>query len=205
MEDIMDKKLVVLASFFVTSLVLSNIISSKLMIVAGFVLPVGVILFPISYIIGDVLAEVFGYRVTRFVILLGFVCNLFAVFVIWLAIMAPPAPVYEDQLEFTTVLGFTPRLLVASFIAYLIGEIANAKVMVYLKKVTSGRWLWTRTVSSTVIGQGLDSLIFITIAFWGIIPLPVLTSMILAQWLFKVAYEAVATPITYLVVAKVRD
>lgn len=200
----MDKKLVVLSSFFVTSLVLSNIISSKLMLVAGFVLPVGVILFPVSYIIGDVLAEVYGYKTTRFVIFLGFTCNLFAVLFIWLAIMLPPASIYEGQLEFTSVLGFTPRLLVASFAAYLVGEVANAKVMVYLKKATSGRWLWTRTISSTVVGQGLDSLLFISIAFWGIVPLDILSGMIVTQWLFKVAYEAIATPLTYVVVAKVK-
>lgn len=201
----MNKKLVVLSAFFVTSLVLSNIISSKLMVIGGYILPVGVILFPVSYIIGDVLAEVFGYKTTRFVILVGFACNLFAVAMIWLAIVMPPANIYGGQIEFESVLGFTPRLLAASFFAYLVGEIANAKVMVFVKRLTNERFLWIRTISSTIVGQGLDSLIFISVAFFGVVPVNVLATMVVSQWLFKVTFETLATPATYFVVGVAKN
>jgi uncharacterized integral membrane protein (TIGR00697 family) len=114
--------------------------------------------------------------------------------------LAPAAPFWHEQAAYETILGFTPRLLLASFIAYLVGEFVNSFVLAKLKIATKGRWLWTRTISSTLIGEGLDTLIFISIAFWGIIPSQLLLITILTQWIFKVLYEVVATPFTYLVV-----
>lgn len=177
------------------------------------ILPAGVILFPITYIFGDVLTEVYGYARARQVIWLGFFCNLLAVIAIWIAGILPAAEfwragVFENpksaQDAYRAILGFTPRLLVASFIAYLFGEFINSYVLAKLKVRTKGRFLWMRTIGSTIVGQGADSAIFIMIAFYGIFPLNAIGVSILSQWGFKVAYEAAATPLTYLVVNKLK-
>ncbi len=194
-----SKWFVVIAAIFITSLITANIIAVKLVSIFGFFLPAGVIIFPISYIFGDVLTEVYGYRLTRFVIWLGFFCNFLAVVAIGVAQLLPPAPFWQGQEAYETILGYTPRLLVASFIAYLVGEFANSYVLARLKILTQGRWLWTRTISSTLIGQGLDSAIFIVVAFAGTIPTAGLFNAVITQWLFKSAYEALATPVTYAV------
>ena len=195
-----SKWFVLIAAIFVTCLITANIIAVKLASIAGFILPVAVIIFPLSYIVGDVLTEVYGYRQARQVIWLGFLCNLIAVIAIWLGGLLPAAPFWGGQDAYDTILGYAPRLLVASFIAYLIGEFSNAFVLAKLKIATQGRWLWTRTIGSTLVGQGLDSLVFITVAFVGIIPMSGLVSAIVTQWLAKSLYEAVVTPLTYVVV-----
>lgn len=191
---------VIVAAIFVTCLIIANITAVKLIGVFGLVLPAAVIIFPISYIFGDVLTEVYGYREARKVIWLGFVCNLLAVLAIWLGQILPAASFWDGQAAYERILGYTPRLLIASFVAYLAGEFANSYVLAKLKIATGGRWLWIRTIGSTIVGQGIDSLLFITVAFIGTIPLSGLASAILAQWLFKSAYEAFATPLTYKVV-----
>lgn len=191
---------VVIASVFVTSLITANIIAVKLILFLGFLVPAGIIVFPLSYLFGDVLTEVYGYGAARRVIWLGFACNLLAVIAIYIGGIAPAAPFWTQQAAYNSILGFTPRLLLASFTAYLVGEFANSFVLAKLKIATKGRWLWTRTIGSTLIGEGLDTLIFISIAFWGIIPANMMLEAILTQWIFKVAYEIVATPFTYLVV-----
>lgn len=188
---------VIVTAVFVTCLITANITAVKLIEVSGVVLPAAVIIFPISYIVGDVLTEVYGYQQARRVIWLGFFCNLIAIAAIWLAAMLPSASFWDGQPAYDRILGYTPRLLVASFLAYLIGEFANSFVLAKLKIATQGRWLWTRTVTSTLIGQGLDSLVFITLAFGGVIPAAGLISAIVAQWLFKSVYEIIATPFTY--------
>ena len=185
---------------FVTCLITSNIIAVKLVGVFGLVLPAAIIIFPISYIVGDVLTEVYGYRQARRVIWLGFFCNLIAVAAIWIGQLLPPAPFWDGQAAYERILGYAPRLLAASFLAYLVGEFANSFVLAKMKIATGGRWLWTRTIGSTLVGQGLDSLVFITLAFVGTIPLAGLASAVVTQWLVKSAYEAAATPLTYLVV-----
>lgn len=191
---------VLVVAVFVTSLITANIIAVKLAQVSSVVFPAAVVIFPISYIVGDVLTEVYGYRRARQVIWLGFLCNLLAVLAIALAIALPPADFWDAQEAFVRILGFTPRLLLASFIAYLIGEFANSFVLARLKVATAGRWLWLRTISSTLVGQGLDSLVFISIAFAGTIPIAGMASAIVTQWLMKSTYEALVTPLTYLVV-----
>src|SRR5438874_8435193 len=162
---------VVIASMFVTCLITANIIAVKLMLLFGFLVPAGIIVFPLSYLFGDVLTEVYGYGAARKVIWLGFFCNLLAVIAIFLGGLAPAAPFWHDQQAYTTILDFTPRLLIASFTAYLVGEFVNSFVLAKLKITTKGRWLWMRTIGSTLIGEGFDTLIFISVAFWGIIPL----------------------------------
>lgn len=190
---------VVLAGLFVASLIAANIISVKLIALGNWFVPAGVVIFPLSYIFGDVLTEVYGYRSARRVIWLGFLCNLVVVGAIWVAGLWPAAPFWQDQGAWDVVLGFTPRLLLASFIAYLVGEFANSFILARMKVATQGRWLWSRTIGSTLVGEGLDSLVFIAIAFAGL-PGIDLTTAILTQWAIKVAYEVIATPVTYLLV-----
>ncbi len=191
---------VAIASVFVTCLITANIIAVKLISPFGFLVPAGIIVFPLSYLFGDVLTEVYGYGAARRVIWLGFACNLLAVVAFYLGGLVPAAPFWHQQAAYDTILGFTPRLLLASFTAYLVGEFVNSFVLAKLKIATKGRWLWTRTIGSTLIGEGLDTVIFISIAFWGIIPSSLLLTAILTQWIFKVVYEVVATPFTYLIV-----
>ena len=203
----------VVTALFVTTLIVSNIIAVKLISVWTLVLPAAVILFPIAYIIGDVLTEVYGYAWARQVIWIGFFCNLIAVLAIWLAGILTPPPFWSvggyespqtSQQAYDAILGFAPRLLAASFLAYLVGEFLNSFVLAKLKVRTAGRYLWVRTIGSTIVGQGADSLVFITIAFWGVFPPFALGQAILSQWLFKVAFETLATPFTYWVVSALK-
>jgi uncharacterized integral membrane protein (TIGR00697 family) len=199
--------LLALAAVFVTVLLTSNLIAVKLVQVGPLTLPAAVIVFPLSYLFGDVLTEVYGYAVTRRVIWLGFGCNLVFVVFIVLAGHLPGGGYWNGswQAAYDRILGFTPRLLAASFAAYLVGEFLNSFVMARLKVLTRGRWLWSRTITSTLLGQGLDSTIFITGAFFGLLPPPVLVTTILGQWAFKTGYEVVATPLTYAVVAGLKN
>lgn len=193
-------RFLVLAGLFIAFLVASNIIAVKLISVFGLVLPAAVVIFPVTYLFGDVLTEVYGYRKTRMIIWMGFGANLIVVGAIVLAGAIPAAPIWTGQPAYTAILGQTPRLLLGSFTAYLVGEFLNSMVLSRLKLATKGRWLWTRTIGSTLIGQGADSAIFISIAFAAVVPSHILLQMILTQWLFKVAYEIAATPLTYLIV-----
>jgi len=191
---------VVVAALFITALITSNITAVKLVSVAGQIVPAGLLIFPVSYIMGDVLTEVYGYRYARLVIWLGFGCNLLAVAAIWGGQVLPPAPDWEAQDAYARILGYTPRLLGASFAAYLVGEFVNSFILAKMKIATRGRWLWSRTIGSTVVGQALDSLIFISLAFGGTVPLGILIRIVVTQWLAKVIYETAATPLTYMVV-----
>ena len=193
-------RFVVVVAVFVTCLITANFIIVKQISIGNLVLPAAIIIFPLSYIIGDILTEVYGYQQARRVIWLGFLCNLIAVVAIWVGKILPAAPVFEAQSAYERILGSTPRFLLASFVAYLAGEFANSFVLAKMKIRTRGRWLWMRTIGSTLVGQGIDTLIVLTIAFAGVLPLSVLGNMILSHWLVKTAYEAVATPLTYGVV-----
>ena len=191
---------VIIVALFVTCLITANITAVKLVSLYGVILPAAILIFPLSYIIGDVLTEVYGYRQARRVIWLGFFCNFIAVVAIWLGQILPAASFWDAQEAYKRILGYTPRLLFASFLAYLVGEFANAFVLAKMKIATGGRWLWLRTIGSTLVGQGLDSLVFITLAFVGTVPLAALILTIVTQWLAKSIYEAAVTPLTYAVV-----
>ena len=191
---------VISVAVFITCLITANITAVKLVNVFGLLLPAAIVIFPISYIFGDILTEVYGYRQARKVIWLGFLCNLIAVVAIWTGQVLPPAPFWDGQAAYERILGYTPRLLFASFLAYLLGEFTNSFVLAKMKIATKGRWLGARTIGSTLVGEGLDSLVFITIAFIGEIPMPQLASAIVLQWLVKSAYEAAVTPLTYVVI-----
>lgn len=198
---------------FVTCLIVSNIIAVKIGAFGPWYLPVAVIVFPVAYIFGDVLTEVYGYARARQVIWIGFACNALAVAVIAIGGWIPAAPFWTAgafetpqaaQQAYQAVLGFTPRLLAASFLAYLVGEFVNAFVLAKLKVATHGRWLWLRTIGSTLAGQLLDSAIFLTVAFVGVVPAAALAPLVITQWLFKSGYEALATPLTYVVVGALK-
>lgn len=189
---------VLVVAVFVTCLIVANIIAVKLVTIFGLTFDAGTIIFPVSYICGDVLTEVYGYRRARRVIWLAFGCNLLAVAAIWAAQQLPAAPFWEAQSAYDRILGYS--LLVASFCAFLFGSFTNAAVLAKLKVVTAGRMLWARTIGSTVVGEGIDSLIFVLIAFAGTIPAGALFASIVTQWLLKVSYEALVTPVTYAVI-----
>ena len=192
-------RFVVVAGFFVTGLVVSNIIAVKLVEISGRVFPAGLVIFPLAYVLGDVLTEVYGIRAARRVIWLGFACNLLALGAIQAAIHLPAADFWqENQAAYEDILGTTWRLFLASLAAYIVGELANAYVLAYMKGATRGRWLWTRTIGSTIVGEGLDSLIFVTIAFAG--TGAGLANPIVTTWLIKIGWETLATPITYWIV-----
>jgi len=172
----------------------------KLISIGGLVLPAAIVVFPVSYIVADILTEVYGYKQASRVIWVGFFCNLMVVAAFWIGQVLPPAPFWEGQEAYARILGYTPRLLAASFVAYLVGEFLNAYVLAKMKIVTRGRWLWARTIGSTLAGEGIDSVVFITLAFIGTMPSQTLIGTIITQWLVKCAYEVAATPLTYLVV-----
>ena len=191
-------RFVFITVLFVTCLLTANIIASKLVDFGPFILPAAVIIFPFSYIFGDILTEVYGYQQARKVIWLGFLCNLIFVIFAWLGQLLPPATFWTNQGAYEAILGYTPRLLLASFLGYLAGEFSNSFVLAKMKIMTKGKWLWSRTISSTIVGEGLDSIIFIIVAFAGT-PLFV-AIMILWHWLVKIAIEVIFTPLTYVIV-----
>ena len=191
-------RFVIVAAVFITCLITANIIAVKVISIGFLVLPAAIIIFPLSYIFGDILTEVYGYRWARRVIWLGFLCNLIFVVFAWIGQVLPPAPFWVGQEAYESILGYAPRLLVASFAGYLVGEFVNSFVMAKMKIMTQGRWLWSRTIGSTILGQGLDTSIFITLAFAGTPSF--MPMMILYHWLMKTVIEAAATPFTYAVV-----
>ncbi len=191
-------RLVIIVAIFVTCLITANIIAVKVVSIGALIMPAAIIVFPLSYIFGDVLTEVYGFRTTRRVIWLGFACNLIFVIFVWAGQLLPAASFWTGQEAYETILGYTPRLLAASFCGYLVGEFANSLVLAKLKVLTRGRWLWTRTIGSTIVGEGLDTAIFITLAFIGTPSF--MAMMILYHWLVKTGIEVVATPFTYAII-----
>ena len=193
---------------FVTILLLSNVIgASKPSYVvlpggAQWAFGAGVLFFPFGYILGDVLTEVYGYANARRVIWTGFVALLFMAFMAWVVVALPPGPGWPGQPAYEFVFGNSWRIVLASITAFWAGEFANSFVLARMKVWTGGRLLWTRTIGSTVVGQGLDSLIFYPLAFYGLAGWPVeqLGQVVLSQWAIKTAWEALLTPVTYAVV-----
>ncbi|HSJ53912.1 MAG TPA: queuosine precursor transporter [Anaerolineae bacterium] len=186
-----------ITALFVTVLLISNVASSKILQLGPFTFDGGTILFPVSYIFGDVLTEVYGYRRSRRVIWIGFGCAALLVLVLSLVGALPPAPGWEHQEAYEAILGATPRIVLGSLIAYFAGEFSNSYVLARMKVWSEGRWLWMRTIGSTVVGQAVDTALFVTIAFAGTLPWPLFWSIILSNYVFKVGLEAAMTPVTY--------
>jgi queuosine precursor transporter len=162
----------------------------------------GVLFFPISYVFGDILTEVYGYARSRRVIWAGFAALFFASFMAWVVVSLPPAPFWKNQAAYAVAFGNAWRISAASMIAYFCGEFVNSFVLAKMKIVTQGRMLWSRTIGSTLFGEGVDSLLFYPLAFWGtgIIPNEALPKVMLAQFVAKVAVEVLFTPVTYAIV-----
>lgn len=192
-----------LTGVFTACLIVSNIIAGKPVDCHYFALPSAVIIFPIVYILNDVFAEVYGYEKARRTIILGFVMNLVAVICFTLAILFPAPPYFENSEAFSIVLGNTFRLLIAGFVAYLVGSLVNAKLMAYLKKWDEEK-LFFRCIFSTLFGEGLDALIYITLAFFGTMPTEALILMIVAQAFVKTLYEVIFYPITKIVINRIK-
>ena len=188
---------------FVAILLLANVIgAAKLASLWGFTFGAGILFFPLGYVIGDVLTEVYGYARARRCIWAGFVALIFMAFMSWVVVSLPPAQGWTNQPAYDAVFGQVPRIVFASIIAFWAGEFVNSIVLAKLKILTSGRHLWMRTISSTVLGQGVDSLIFYPLAFWGASGWSheaVLTVMV-TNWGLKVLWEVLLTPVTYAVV-----
>ena len=204
-ENVMvSKRFACLMGVYITCLLLSNLIAGKMMAIGSITLPAAVILFPVTYILGDVFTEVYGFKNTRTVIWMGFGCSAFAVFIYMITIILPHPDFWTNQEAFKAVLGTTPRVFVASLVGYLFGEFSNSMILSKLKIRTEGRQLWMRTIGSTIIGEAFDTVIFISISFWGTMENSVLLQMMLFQYLFKVCYEIIFTPVTYAVVGKLK-
>lgn len=186
---------------FVTVLLCSNLIgASKIASLGDFSFGAGVLFFPISYIFGDVLTEVYGYARARRVVWAGFGAMIFASFMSWIVLALPPAQGWEHQAAFETVFAATPRIVVGSLIAFFCGEFCNSYVLAKMKVATGGKFLWMRTIGSTIVGEGVDSLLFYPIAFYGIWPNDLVVKVMFSNYLIKVGWEAVITPFTYLIV-----
>lgn len=192
-------------TFYITCLLLSNLIAGKMMSLGNATLPAAVILFPITYILADVFTEVYGFKNMRTVIWLGFGCSAFAVLIYMIAIALPHPSFWENQEAYKAVLGTTPRVFAASLAGYLFGEFSNAVILSKLKVMTQGKILCIRTIGSTIVGEAFDTVIFIFISFWGTMENSVIFQMMLFQYLFKVCYEILFTPITYAVVNKLKE
>jgi len=191
----------VMASF-VTVLLCSGIIGvTKVTAIAGFSFGTAVLFFPLSYLFGDILTEVYGYARSRRVIWAGFAALGFASFMSWIVRILPAAPDWPYQEAYDAVFGQTPRIVAASLTAFWAGEFANSYVLAKLKIRTEGRYLWTRTIGSTIVGEAVDSMVFYPGAFWWVWPPDLVLRVMIANYFIKVGWEALATPFTYKIVA----
>lgn len=179
---------------------ISNTVATKLFSLGPLVFTGGIIVFPLTYIFGDILTEVYGYKRSRKIIWTGFIVLFFMSLIYWIVGLLPPAPSWQNQEAYLSILSIVPRIVLASLIAYWAGEFSNSYVLAKMKIWTEGRHLWTRTIGSTIIGEGVDTLLFVLIAFFGVLPSNILFLAIVSGYLFKVVYEIVATPITYKIV-----
>jgi uncharacterized integral membrane protein (TIGR00697 family) len=193
---------------FVAILLLSNVIGAgkvatiKLPLIGDWPFGAGILFFPVSYVIGDVLTEVYGFARARRCIWAGFAALVFMVFMSWVVVALPPASDWKGQEAYEAVFGQVPRIVFASMAAFWAGEFANSVVLAKMKVWTEGRYLWTRTIGSTVVGQGVDSLIFYPLAFLGAAgwTSDLMLKVLITQWVLKVSWEVLLTPVTYAVV-----
>ena len=194
------KHLELLIHIFVVVLLVSNLVAAKITKIGPLTFSGAQMLFPITYIFGDIFTEVYGYAASRRAIWIGFLASALLALLGAFAVSLPPAPGFMNQSAYATVFGVVPRVIASSLIAYWAGEFANSFTLAKLKLLTNGRYLWTRTVGSTIVGQGVDTILVITLLFAGTIPFTGILNLIISGYLFKVVYEIAATPLTYKVV-----
>ena len=190
----------IITGLFVAVVLISSVASTKILLLGPFTFDGGTLLFPVSYIFGDVLTEVYGFKASRRVIWTGFGSALLMSVVFIVVGALPPAEGWNNQEAYKVILLYTPRIVIASLIAYFAGEFANSATLAKMKLLTKGRFLWTRTIGSTLVGEGIDTLLFCMIAFYGMLPGSLLWAVILSNYIFKCGFEIVATPLTYVVV-----
>ena len=189
-----------LGVLFVAVLMISNTATTKIIQLGPLSLPGGIILFPVSYIFGDILTEVYGYKAARKIVWSGFIALVLMAFVYWIVERLPAAPYWGNQAAYEAILGTVPRIVLGSITGYLVGEFSNSYVLSRMKVWSGGKHLWVRTIGSTVVGEAVDSVFFNLVAFLGVLPFGALLGIALSGYIVKVAYEVIATPITYRVV-----
>lgn len=189
-----------LVVIFIVVLLISNLVGQKICAFGRFRVSGAQLLFPITYIFGDVFTEVYGYSASRRAIWLGFFASALLAVMGLITVALPPAPDWPNQQAFATVFYQVPRMIIASLVAFWCGEFANSFVMAKMKMITSGKYLWTRTVGSTVVGQAVDTVVVMVLAFAGTVRFSTIVNVIVSGYLFKVVYEVAATPLTYVVV-----
>ncbi len=197
--------LVVLATLFATCLLVANIIAVKLVSIGGWVVPAGVIAYPLTFLFTDVIAELYGRRTASRVVWVGFAANLLMVALVLGGELLLPASVWTDQLAYESILGMVSRITLASMIAYLISQHHDVFAFHFWRRKTKGRFLWLRNNASTMVSQALDTALFITIAFWGVYSTEIIKNMLLTQYVIKLAIAAADTPFCYLLVALLKD
>jgi len=199
-----SKYFLYIAILFVAVLMTSNTVAVKLIQIGPFVFAGAIFIFPISYIFGDILTEVYGYKASRKIIWSGFVALILMSFCYWFIQVLPAPGFWQNQSAYKMILGAVPRIVLGSIIAYFLGEFSNSYVLSKMKVWSEGKYLWIRTISSTVVGEGVDTLIFGIIVFAGTISIAALATLIISGYLAKVAYEVIFTPVTYLIVNKLK-
>lgn len=204
-KENVSKFFLILVCIYITLLLASNIVAGRLISVLGIQLVSSVIAFPLTYILSDIFTEVYGFERNKKIVWLSFSCNLLMVIVFVIVLNLPYPDSFQDVEAYNTVLGTTPRILIASLLGFLIGNFSNSIIMSRLKVLTKGKYLALRTITSTIVGEAVDTLIFITITFIGNLPNEVLIMMILNQAIAKILIEVVFTPVTYRIVKKVKE
>ena len=196
--------LAILASFFVSLLIVSNIIAGKLLQIGDWVLPAGILAYPLTFLISDTIAEVYGRKTTTRIIWVGFATSLLMVLIIYMARIFPAAPFWENQEAFDLILGSVPRIVLASMVAYLVSQYHDVIAFHFWKNFTNGRYLWLRNNASTMMSQAVDTVLFVSIAFAGTLDFSVIINMILTQYVVKILIAIVDTPLVYVLVSQVR-
>jgi uncharacterized integral membrane protein (TIGR00697 family) len=191
------KYLDIIMALFVAVLLISNIASTKMVALGAFSFDGGTLLFPLSYIFGDILTEVYGYKRSRRVIWIGLISSLLMSLTLMIVAALPPAQGWELNDAFNQIIGLTPRIVLASMVAFFAGEFSNSYIMAKMKVKMKGKRLWVRTISSTLVGEMLDTVLFVTIAFYGVIPTSLLWAILISNYIFKCIIEIAFTPITY--------
>ncbi|MBK8629506.1 MAG: queuosine precursor transporter [Sphingomonadales bacterium] len=198
------KLLLPITALFASTLLISNTLDTKIFALGGLELPAGIILFPLAYVFGDILTEVYGYATSRRTIWTGFACLILMVVFYEIARALPPSPSWPGQPAFDSVFSHVPRIVLASIIAYLCGEFVNSFVVAKFKVLQNGKHMALRFVASTIAGQAIDTTLFVLVAFWGVLPTSVLLSIILSGWAVKVGWEIIALPLTIFVVRQIK-
>ncbi len=197
--------LVVLATLFATCLLVANIVAVKLVSIGGWVVPAGVIAYPLTFLFTDVIAELYGRKIASRVVWVGFGVSILMALLVYFGGLLPPAPFWEGQPAYESILGMVPRITLASMVAYLVSQHHDVFAFHFWRQKTKGRFLWLRNNASTMVSQALDTGAFITIAFWGTVPTGTLTNMLLSQYVIKLVIAAGDTPFCYLLVGLLRE